>query len=147
MKRYRFNLAAVLRARRAQESLARATLVAANTSAHAAESAARQSLAHYEQVLRLTGLGEQGFMASRQRASLAAKSFLDAKASSEQAKAAAEAATMRYLGARRAVAVLERLEARRRAEHARAVQHEEALLADELAVGRHRGRALAGKRN
>lgn len=142
MKRYSFRLEAVLRARRAHEGVARAALAAANTAARTAELAAKQSLAHYEDVARGPG-GD--FMATRQRATLAAESFLEAHESSRRAKAVAEAAVTEYVEARRAVAVLERLDARQRAEHALAAQREETLLADELATNRNRRKRVAGR--
>ncbi|MGC8625993.1 MAG: hypothetical protein ACP5VR_00315 [Acidimicrobiales bacterium] len=142
MKRYRFQLEAVLRARRVQEGVARAALVAANSAARAAELATKEALAHYQQVAQKPG---EDFMSDRERATLAAKSFFQANESYRRAKAAAEAAVAQYLEARRHVAMLDRLDERQRAEHALAVQHEEAVLADELATNRNRRKRAAGR--
>jgi len=135
MKRYSFKLEAVLRARRVQEGVARATLVAANSATRAAELAAKEALDHYQQVAKKPA---EDFMADRERATLAAKSLFQANESYKLAKAAAEAAVAEYLEARRQVAMLDRLDERQRAEHALAVQHEETVLADELATNRNR---------
>jgi hypothetical protein len=135
MKRYRFKLEAVLRARRVQEGVARAALVAANSATRATELAAKEALDHYQQVAKKPG---EDFMADRERATLAAKSFFQANESYKLAKAAAEAVVAEYLEARRQVAMLDRLDERQRAEHALAVQHEETVLADELATNRNR---------
>ncbi len=143
MKRYSFGLEGVLRARRAQEGIARSAVMSANSAARAAESAALKSLAHYEEIL---ASPETDFLAKRERATLAARAMLAASESSRQAKAASEAAVSKYVEAKQAVTVLERLDERRRAEHAVAYQREEALAADEIATNRNRRKRAAGPR-
>lgn len=55
MKRYQFNLETVLRARRAQESVARADLQRSNLLAASAEAASKKSREHYEEVVGSVG--------------------------------------------------------------------------------------------
>jgi hypothetical protein len=143
MKRYSFTLEGVLRARRAQEGVARSAFAVATSAARAAEAAASESLAHYETV---TTTPREDLLAKQEQGALAARSLLEAQASSEQATAAAQAALAEYLEARRAVALLERLDSGRRAEHALAVQREEALLADEMTANRKRKKGVAGRK-
>ncbi len=143
MKRYRFNLEGVLRARRAQEGVARTAFALATSAARAAEAVARESLAHYEAVTSAPG---EDLLAKQELGTLAARSLVEARASSEQAKGAAEDALSEYLVARQAVAMLERLDSGRRAEHALAVQREEALLADEMTANRTRRKRMAGRK-
>ena len=115
MRRYRFNLEGVLRARRAQEGVARTVFAVATSAARAAEAAARESLAHYEAVTSAPG---EDLLAKQEQGTLAARSLMEKRTSSEQATAAAQAALTEYLEARRSVAMLERLDSGRRAEHA-----------------------------
>lgn len=143
MKRYHFNLETVLRARRAQESVARADLQRANLAAAAAEVAAKKSQDHYGEVVASTGAP---FMQHRERSELAAKALLGAEESVAATRAVLEKALHDYVAAARAVTVLEHLDERRREEHALAAQHAEAALSDELAAARHsRDRAQAKK--
>ena len=137
MKRYAFRLEAVLRARRAAESVAQANLLRANASVLAAEAAADRSSAHYREVQTLPGLG---FMVHRERATLAARALIGARESLSEARATREAAMLSYLGSARAVSVLERLDRRRREEHAMAARREDILVVDEIVTNRHRGK-------
>ncbi len=134
MKRYEFTLGTVMRARRAQESMAKAGLQRANIAAAVAESAAYQSMLHYDQMRAAAG---PSFMAQRERAELAAKAAIEARQSLAGAQAEAAAAMERYLATRQAVSVLERLDETRREEHAVAVQREETTLVDDLVTSRH----------
>lgn len=134
MKRYSFGLAAVLRARKLQQDVAKADLQKANMAATAAELAAKASLEHYRQV----NVPEDGrFLAQRQHAELAAGSLVGARQAVVAARAAVEEAMARYVDAAKAVSVLEHLDERRRHEHRLAVQHEEAGIVDDLVVSRH----------
>ncbi len=134
MKRYDFPLQAVLRARRAQESVARADLLRANLNVAAAELAEREKHAHYEDVITADGVA---FLLHRQRSELAAGSLIGARGSLTDARAAVTTALEGYLGAARAVSVLEHLDERQRQEHGAAVQREEANQVDELVTSRH----------
>ena len=143
MKRYSFGLAAVLRARRLQQDVAKADLQKANMAATAAELAAKASLEHYRQVSR----PEDGrFLAQRQQAELAAGSLAAARQVLAAARVAVDDAMARYVDAAKAVAVLEHLDERRRHEHRLAAQHEEAAIIDDLVVSRH-GRQEHRRRN
>ena len=135
MKRYKFRLEAVLRARRAEESVAQTNLLRANASVLAAEAATDRSSAHYREVRELPGLD---FMVQRERATLAARALIGARESLGEARATREAAMLSYLGSARAVSVLERLDERRREEHAVAAQREDSLVVDEMVTSRHR---------
>jgi flagellar export protein FliJ len=134
MKRYQFNLAAALRARRAQEDVAKSHLQKANLAAVAAELAASNSLAHYEEVKSSSG---EALVAQRDRAVLAARAVLEARQSLTATRAAVGEAMDNYFAAARAVSLLERLDERRRDEHALEVQREEASVSDELSAARH----------
>lgn len=134
MKRYQFNLETVLRARRAQESVARADLQRSNLLAAAAEAATKKSREHYEEVVGSVGTP---FMQHQERSELAAKALLGSEVSTTDAKAVVEKALHDYVAAAQAVSVLEHLDERRREEHAVAVAHEDATLLDELAMARH----------
>jgi flagellar biosynthesis chaperone FliJ len=141
MKRYQFNLETVLRARRAQESVARADLQRSNLLAAAAEAASKKSREHYEEVVGSVGTP---FMQHQERSELAAKALLGSEVSTTDAKAVVEKALHDYVAAAQAVSVLEHLDERRREEHAVAVAHEDATRLDELAMARHnRARAQA----
>lgn len=134
MKRYQFGLATVLRARRAQEGIAKSKLQKANLAAAAAEMAAQRSLTHYEQV---NAMDAPDVLAHRDRAVLAARAVLETRQSLSASKAAVGAAVEEYLAAAQAVSLLERLDDRRREEHGLLAQREEAALSDELAASRH----------
>ena len=134
MKRYEFSLQTVLRARRAQESVARADLLRANLKVAAAERAESQSRAHYEDVVTADGVA---FMVHRQRSDLAAGALIGARQALADARAAVATAMESYLVAARSVSVLEHLDDRQRDEHAAAVQREEASTVDEMVTGRH----------
>ena len=74
MKRYEFSLETVLRARRAQESVARADLLRANVNAAAAEVAEGRRRLHYEDVI---GADGPSFMVRRERSELAAGALIE----------------------------------------------------------------------
>jgi flagellar export protein FliJ len=142
VKRYEFSLQTVLRARRAQESVARADLLRANLKVAAAEVAADRSRAHYEDVLATDGAP---FMVQQQRSELAAGALIGARGALADARAAVATAMEGYLVAARSVSVLEKLDERQCQEHATAAQREEANQVDELVTtrhGRHGKRAL-----
>jgi flagellar biosynthesis chaperone FliJ len=132
--KYNFALETVLRARRAQESVARADLLRANLASAAAEMAQGASVDHYEEVIRANGLT---FFVHRQVSELAARSVIEARGALTEAQAGVEAALESYLVAARSVSVLEHLDERRRQEHAAAVAREDANLVDDLVTSRH----------
>jgi len=145
MKRYQFNLETVLRARKAQESIARADLLRANLLASAAELAKNKSHEHYGEVVASTATT---FMQHRERSELAAKALIGSEESVTDANAVVEKALHDYVAAARSVSVLEHLDERRREEHAVAVAHEESVILDELSSARYgRARAQAKRAN
>ncbi|HET9058751.1 MAG TPA: hypothetical protein VFN61_02435 [Acidimicrobiales bacterium] len=135
MKRYNFDLEPVLRARRLQQDLARSDLQKANAAAQAAELAARSSLAHYQELTSTTP-DAASFAAERQRGELAAGTLMGARRSLTAAKAAVDYAMQEYLRTVKAVSVLERLDERRREEHAVEVAREEAATVDDMVTSR-----------
>jgi len=143
MKRYQFNLETVLRARRAQESVARADLQRANLLAAAAEVASQNSREHYEEVVGSVGTP---FMQHQERSELAAKALLGSEDSTTEAKAVVEKALRDYVAAAQAVSVLDHLDERRREEHAIAVAHQDATLLYALAMSRHNRTRAQAKR-
>jgi len=142
MKRYEFTLAAVLRARQAQEKVALAQLMLARQMEAEAAKTLSDSQAHYGSAA--TGGGGEGFLAERERWELAGQAVSLAGKAETEAQAGVASALDRYLAAARAVSVVEHLDDRRREEHAAAVQHEEANLVDELVTSRY-ARARAGR--
>ena len=134
MKRYEFSLETVLRARRAQESVARADLLRANLNAVAAEAAEGRSRAHYEDVISAEG---SAFMVHRQFSELAAGALIGARGTLADARAAVTTALEGYLAAARSVSVLEKLDERQRQEHDAAAQRQEANQVDELVTSRY----------
>jgi len=142
MKRYEFELQAVLRARRLQQDVAKSGLQKANLAASAAEKAAMDSWGHYEELARPS---EVLMMAQRELSELAAKAVLEARQAAASAQDTARAALGAYLESARAVTVLEKLDERRREEHRAEALREEALLSDEMAGVRHRRRVQASR--
>jgi flagellar biosynthesis chaperone FliJ len=134
VKRYEFSLEIALRARRAQESVARNDLMRSHMLSASAGTAADNSRAHYEDVISSAGAT---FMAQRERAVLAAQALTDAQASAAEARDAVTGAMEQYLSAAQDVSVIEHLDERRREEHALATQREEAANNDELTINRH----------
>ncbi len=138
MKRFRFRLDQVLHVRRVQEDRARAELLTANRDAHLAAARVDERLADYAD--RTLPLGPQTFAAFERAVFLldaGAASVDTARASHRDAVAVVEARRTDWTDARRKVAALERLEDRRRAEHAVEVQRAEDQLVDDLVVARH----------
>ncbi|MGD0808176.1 MAG: hypothetical protein ABSA91_00490 [Acidimicrobiales bacterium] len=143
MKRYQFNLETVLRARRAQEGVARADLQRSHMFAAESEAATKKSREHYEEVI---GSAGTPFIAHQERSGLAAKALLGSEESTTEAKGVVEKALQDYVAAAQAVSVLEHLDERRREEHAIEVAHQDATFLDELGMARHnRARAQAKK--
>lgn len=149
MKRYQFRLAAVLRIRRAEQEQARAALAEANTRltmlllARDREAARFSELARRSDALDMTAL-----LAERHDAEIARQRLAAAEHEVAEAAGAAAMAQVAWLGAHQRVVALERLEERRRAEHAAEVLREEITLLDDLSTARYvaDARAKAGAR-
>jgi flagellar FliJ protein len=138
MKRFRFRLDQVLHVRRVQEDKARAELLTANRDARIAATRVEERLADYAE--RRIPVGPQTFAAFERAVFLldaGAASVEAARASHRDAQTVVEARRSDWTDARRRVAALERLEERRRAEHAVEVQRAEDQLVDDLVVARY----------
>ncbi|HEV7526334.1 MAG TPA: flagellar FliJ family protein [Acidimicrobiia bacterium] len=138
MKRFRFRLDQVLHVRRVQEDRARFDLLTANRDAHLAAARVDERLADYG--ARSMPIGPQAF-AEFERAVFmldsGAAAVGVARASHRDALAVVDVRRTEWTDARRRVAALERLEERRRAEHAIEMQRAEDQLVDDLVVARY----------
>ena len=102
--------------------------------ATAAELAANSGLAHYEEILKSS---EDEFFVHAQRGEFAARAVIGSRESLANARDVVAAAMENYVATARDVTVLERLDQRRREEHALAAQRAEAAEVDELVTVRH----------
>jgi flagellar FliJ protein len=141
VKRYRFRLESVLRARRLQEDVARLALAEATAAVGRAE--ATEARAHSW----LDGLRDQpappephAWEAHRRVQLLAAAELVARGAEVDHARAEQRARQAALAEARKAVRALERLDERRRAEHALEVARLDALAVDDLVTSRYRRR-------
>jgi flagellar FliJ protein len=142
MKRYQFRLDAVLRARRAQEDVARQELVRANLALRRARertAAERQRLANLGVPTGVVDLVQD--RQERTWRSLAAATAHAARRSEEDLAVAAAVRQAVWREAAQRVAALERLDERRRAEHAGAVARAEAAEVDDLVTSRFEPRS------
>lgn len=138
MKRFQFRLGQVLRVRRLQEDQARANLLAANKAARQAEEMVEYRLAEY--ATRSIPSGPQSYDAFERALFLldsAAAGVTLARAAHRDALDVVEERRDEWLGARRRVAALERLEDRRRIEHEIEARRDEDRFVDDLVVARH----------
>jgi len=138
LKRFRFRLEQVLRVRRIQEELARAALISANNAAREAAGTVNARVADYEAAARPGGAQSyEEFNRTQTRLDNAARAITLARAAYRQALDVVEDRKRDWSGARQRVAALERLESRRRDEHAIELRREEDRLVDDLVVARH----------
>ena len=138
MKRFRFRLDQVLHVRRVQEDQARFKLLAANRDAHLAAVRVDERLADYAG--RAMPVGPQTYEAFERAVFMldsGAAAVGSARTSHREALAVVDERRVDWTDARRKVAALERLEERRRAEHAVEVQRSEDQLVDDLVVARY----------
>ncbi len=138
MKRFRFRLDQVLHVRRVQEDRARFQLLSANRDAHLAAARVDERLADYAE--RQMPTGTQSFAEFERavfRLDAAAGAVGVARAAHRDALVVVDERRGEWTDARRRVAALERLEERRRVEHAIEVQRAEDQLVDDLVVARH----------
>lgn len=149
MKRYEFRLAAVLRIRRVEEEQARETLAAANGRLRSLllERDA-QSRRYRELVGSVPATTVEGFLAELHAAHLAASVVARATRAVTGAAADAALAQVAWAGASRRVKLLERLDDRRRREHAEDLQRAEVAVVDDIVTARYvsaqRSRSPAG---
>ena len=138
MKRFRFRLDQVLHVRRVQEDRARYELLSANRDAHLAAARVDERLADYAD--RRMPSGPRSYAEFERALFLldsGAAAVGVARATHRESLAVVDARRSDWTDARRRVAALERLEERRRAEHAFEVQRAEDQLVDDLVVARH----------
>lgn len=139
MSRYRFRLETVLRVRRAEESEAKATLLRANARLRAALDARAQAQLRYRDVVAeqvLSGTLDD-LRRDRWHAEVAASSLAAAQREAMRVAGEAALAQVDWSQAARRVAVLERLDHRRRAEYADQERHAEVGLVDDLVTARY----------
>lgn len=135
MKRYHFPLEAVLRVRRVQEESAAFALAHANRRRQDAIAAHRAAVARYEAVVWDNGQQDHAtFRRERDVAERRAAAVTAARANVESASHVASACYADWAVAAQLVAVLERLDERRRAEWRVEVQRAEASTIDESAI-------------
>jgi len=140
VNRYRFRLESVLRARRAQEDLARQELAQANLRLRGAMEAHRRESDRYCRLSTTVGvLQGTDFRRERAQAELAAATVEAARIAMDAAAAEAAARYTDWTEAARLVAALERLDDRRRAEHRAEELRAEVALADDLTGARFAG--------
>jgi hypothetical protein len=139
VKRYKFPLEHALRVRRVQEQLAKADLLGANRRLAEAERTVADQLDRYRSAPEpAAGVPTAAFLTDRARRRAAAATVM---AAGIQRQAAAEAAAARmaaWSAAARAVSALERLDGRRRREHAVLAAREDERLVDDVVVSRAR---------
>jgi flagellar protein FliJ len=144
LKRFRFRLEHVLRVRRLQEDLARADLMHAHREARAAADRVNSRVADYTNAPRPNG--EQPYDEfSRVQFHLdnAAGAITVARAGYRHALAVVDDRRADWAAARQRVAALERLEERRRDEHAIEVRRADDRLVDDLVVAAHHPRGAS----
>lgn len=135
MKKYRFRLDAVLRVRRIEEERARGDLLAANRALHEAEVELERRLDHYRTVSMPQGpLSHDRYLAARNRQDQAAAGVVAAGTARLAAEAERDRLREVWAAAAGRVRALERLDERRRDEHAAAVLREEIVVLDEVAA-------------
>lgn len=140
MKRYAFRLEVVLRARRAQEEVARQELARANHRLRRAQERADAERDRYAAMGPVTGTVDM--VQDRQDRvwrTLAAATLVHAERTREDVAVAAAVHQAAWREAAQRVAALERLDDRRRAEHAVAVGRAEAAEVDDLITSRFGG--------
>jgi flagellar FliJ protein len=138
MKRYQFRLAAVLRLRRAEEEQARERLLAANSRLREVIAARDREAARYSALASNTEATTlEGLLAEQQAASLAASVVAGARRAVTTAAADAALAQIAWTSASRRVRILERLDDRRRAEHAEEELRSEVATVDDMVTARY----------
>ena len=139
MKRYRFRLEAVLRVRRLQEDAARGALADATAAVARAEAEEGRARAWLDALRAQPAPDGPAAWDAQRRVQLAAADELSSRGSDVAHARAEQQARQRELAAARTrVRALERLDERRRAEHAREVARHEERAADDLVTSRYR---------
>jgi flagellar export protein FliJ len=145
MKRYQFRLAAVLRLRVAEEEQAREALIAANARLKDLVRARDAEVARYG-ALRGEELSTtlDGLRAEQLRADLISLAITAANRAVGAAKTDAAVAQVVWTSAERRVRILERLDERRRAEHAADEARAEIVETDDIVTARYVAASQAG---
>jgi flagellar export protein FliJ len=137
MKRYQFRLDTVLRVRRVEEDRAIAALAAARRKLDAAEATLQDTLDRYSTVPEPSGpMSVIELLRARAHQELVAASVVHAGAERLRAEAVVELQRKEWSAAAQRVAALERLDERRREEHAVEAQRQETIEVDDMVVGR-----------
>lgn len=143
MKKYRFRLEAVLRVRRIEEERAQGVLLAAYQALREADAELERRLDHYRTVTAPDGsVPQHAFIAARSRQDGAASAVVAAGTARLAAEAEVERARQEWTEAAARVKALERLDDRRREEHALEALRQETIVLDEVASATR----LAGSR-
>ncbi|MHB1973498.1 MAG: flagellar export protein FliJ [Acidimicrobiales bacterium] len=138
MKRYVFRLQGVLQLRRAEEAQAREVLGAANARLRQAITARDVEVARYRRVAAMaTATSVETLRAEMQGASLAAETVAAAREAVSVAAADTALAQVAWTACSRKVKILERLDERRRAEHAEQAQRAEIAVVDDIVTARY----------
>jgi len=141
VKRYRFRLEAVLRVRRLQEDAARAALAEATSAVGLAEAAEVRAAARLGTLRdEAAPSGAQAWEAHRRVQLTAAEELAARTAELGLARAERRERQRSLADARTRVRALERLDERRRAEHAREVARQDERAVDDLVTSRFRRR-------
>lgn len=145
MRRYRFALDPVLRVRRIQQDSAQALVAAARAGYEQADGVLDHAVERYAARCEPAGVATTGqWLASRTGAELAAASVVAAGAEREAARLQMEEQLDALRQTRMRVTALERLDERRREEHAVESRRAEEAEVDELVTARHRSRQEVG---
>lgn len=140
MRRYRFSLESVLRARRAQEDVARQHLAEANHRVQRAWTAHGQVLAAYRAVTTTSGPADhEAFLAARGHEMRMAESLERARRAAVEAEVQASTVFAAWVEAGKQVASLERLDQRRRDEWQADARRDEATAVDDVVAARWAG--------
>lgn len=140
MKRYVFRLQGVLQLRRAEEAQAREVLGAANARLRQAIAARDVEVARYRRVAAAataTATSVETLLAEMQGASLAAETVAAARQAVSVAAVDTALAQVAWTACSRKVKILERLDERRRAEHAEQAQRAEIAVVDDIVTARY----------
>jgi flagellar biosynthesis chaperone FliJ len=137
VKRYKFRLDTVLRVRKIEEDRAIAALAEANRSLVAAEQQLEAGLDRYRGTPDVSGpVPAAAFLSVRGRQDLVAASVVAAGTGKLRAEAHVDIRRGEWSAAATRVAALERLDERRRDEHAVEAQRQELVEVDDMVVAR-----------
>ncbi len=138
MKRYVFRLNGVLQLRRAEEEQARELLSVANARLRRSILARDEEVARYRELASVTtATTAESLLCEQSAASLAAEVLTAARHAVAAAAAEAALAQVAWSAASRRVKILERLDDRRRLEHAEMERRAEIAVVDDIVTARY----------